>query len=56
MVLYGLDRDIARRMAAKYDPEKERQARQWIADVTGEELHEDVDFATLLHDGVLLCK
>ncbi|ORY08289.1 hypothetical protein K493DRAFT_309886 [Basidiobolus meristosporus CBS 931.73] len=53
--LYGIDRELARKIAAKYDPERERQAREWIEGVLNEPLpHEN--FLESLQDGVILCK
>ncbi|KAK9768145.1 calponin [Basidiobolus ranarum] len=53
--LYGIDRDLARKIAGKYDPERERQARAWIETVLGESLPYD-NFFDSLHDGIILCK
>lgn len=39
----------------QYDPEQEKYVRKWIEDVTGESLPEG-KFATVLKDGVMLCK
>ncbi|KAL1925772.1 uncharacterized protein VTP21DRAFT_655 [Calcarisporiella thermophila] len=53
--LYGIDREIHNRIKAKYDPERERQAREYIETVTGESFPSE-DFRESLKDGVLLCK
>ncbi|KAJ3148170.1 Muscle-specific protein 20 [Geranomyces michiganensis] len=51
----GLDKDLAAKAAAKYDPVREAEARAWIEKVTGEQFASD-DFHESLKDGVLLCK
>ncbi|KAK9763376.1 calponin [Basidiobolus ranarum] len=53
--IYGIDKEIARKIAAKYDPELERQARVWIETVLGEPMPYE-DFFDSLHDGIVLCK
>ncbi|KAI9003228.1 calponin homology domain-containing protein [Gaertneriomyces semiglobifer] len=53
--LYGLDKELAERQAAKYDPQREKQAREWIEEVVGEKFPSD-DFQESLKNGVLLCK
>ncbi|OZJ03914.1 hypothetical protein BZG36_03272, partial [Bifiguratus adelaidae] len=53
--LYGIDREIKKRLDAKYDPEHERQAREWLELVSGEPFPSD-DFQESLKDGVILCK
>ncbi|MES1915731.1 MAG: hypothetical protein MHM6MM_007636 [Cercozoa sp. M6MM] len=50
---YGLDAELERKKAAKYDVGREQQAAQWIADITGEPVE---DFHASLKSGVLLCK
>ncbi|KAF9929031.1 Calponin-3 [Modicella reniformis] len=52
---YGMDREIAAKLAAKYDVGREVEARQWIEAVIGESLPHP-DFQTSLKDGVILCK
>jgi hypothetical protein len=42
-------------MAEKYDPERERQAREWLEQVTGTPFASD-NFQESLKDGVILCK
>ncbi|KAJ3019283.1 Muscle-specific protein 20 [Thoreauomyces humboldtii] len=54
-VMGGLDRDLAAKAAAKYDPERENDARHWIESITGEVFPFD-GFQESLKDGVLLCK
>ncbi|KAI8905357.1 calponin homology domain-containing protein [Powellomyces hirtus] len=53
--IYGLDKELAAKAAAKYDPSREAEARQWIETVTGEKFPAD-GFQESLKDGVLLCK
>ena len=53
--LYGLDREIASRIAQKYDPEREKQAQDWIEQVTGTKFNPDLNFQQNLKDGTLLC-
>jgi hypothetical protein len=51
---YGLDAELARKQAAKYDPQAEQMAKNWIEAVTGERLVGT--FAAALKDGQMLCK
>ncbi|KAG0242827.1 calponin homology domain-containing protein [Mortierella sp. GBAus27b] len=52
---FGMDREIAAKIAAKYDVGREIEARNWIETVVGEPFpHEG--FQASLKDGVLLCK
>ncbi|TPX51283.1 hypothetical protein SeMB42_g00286 [Synchytrium endobioticum] len=53
-LLYGLDRELAAKAEAKFDPQRERQAMQWIQDVTGEKL--SGSFQDSLKDGLILCQ
>ncbi|KAJ1555746.1 hypothetical protein HK096_001777 [Nowakowskiella sp. JEL0078] len=53
--IYGLDKELAEKQAAKYDPEREKQAREYIEAVTGEKFPLQ-SFQESLKDGVLLCK
>jgi hypothetical protein len=55
-VVPGLDSDLRERLASKYDPERERQAQEWIEHVTGEPFPEGKTFFEALRDGVILCK
>ncbi|RKP06851.1 calponin homology domain-containing protein [Thamnocephalis sphaerospora] len=55
-VIQGLDADLRERLAAKHDPVREQQAREWIEQVTGESFPEDTSFLVALRDGVILCK
>jgi hypothetical protein len=52
--LYGLDKELAEREAAKFDVNLQNQAQQWIEELTGETFPED--FMPSLKNGVLLCK
>jgi len=51
--MYGLDKDVQGRMAAKYDLKRVAQCCQWIKDVTGKQVN---DFHADLKNGVTLCK
>jgi len=52
-VLYGLDKELAEKAAAKYDGELELRCRQWMEEVTGKPLAGDT-FQQALKDGVAL--
>ena len=52
--LYGLDRELAEKAAAKYDPQLEAEARAWIEAVLGESLG-DGTFHEVLKSGMVLC-
>jgi len=51
--MYGLDKDVQNRIAAKYDMKRVAQCCQWIKDVTGKQVN---DFHADLKNGVTLCK
>ena len=51
--LYGMDKELADKAAAKFDPKMEREAREWIKAVTGEALEGTLQEA--LKSGVVLC-
>jgi len=51
--MYGLDRELAEKAAAKYDPKLEAEARAWIEGVLGEPLGEG-SFHEVLKSGVVL--
>lgn len=53
-VLYGLDKDLAEKAAAKYDPAAENACRVWIEAVTGDKLGES-SLQEELKNGVVLC-
>ncbi|KAF8983325.1 Muscle-specific protein 20 [Entomortierella lignicola] len=52
---YGIDREIAAKLAAKYDVGREVEAREWIEAVIGEPFPSP-EFQPSLKDGVILCK
>ncbi|KAF9585079.1 Muscle-specific protein 20 [Lunasporangiospora selenospora] len=52
---FGIDREIAAKLAAKYDPLREEEAREWIEQVIEEPLP-CPGFQESLKDGVILCK
>jgi len=51
--MYGLDRELAEKAAAKYDPKLEAEARAWIEGVLGESLGEG-SFHEVLKSGIAL--
>ena len=53
-VLYGLDKELAEKAAAKYDPAVENACRMWIENVTGDKLGE-CSLQEELKNGVVLC-
>jgi len=62
---YGLTAEVKGKIAAKYEIEKEQEARLWMQDVLGEKLNPKVSdseplgserFHICLRDGILLCK
>jgi len=57
---FGLTAELQHKQAAKYDVEKEKDARAWIEGVTGVQLSDqdlgEVHFHNSLKDGVVLCK
>lgn len=50
---YGLDAELARRAAERYDYDMEDEAREWIETITDMEIGEE--FGAGLKDGVILC-
>lgn len=50
---YGLDAELARRAAERYDYDMEDEAREWIETITDKEIGEE--FGEGLRDGVILC-
>lgn len=52
--VFGLDKDIQNKIAAKFDPEKQAQAQAWIEALTGEAF--PGSFHDALKDGQRLCK
>ncbi|KAI8617624.1 calponin homology domain-containing protein [Chytriomyces sp. MP71] len=55
-VMRGLDRDLADKMASKYDPTREREAREWLESTVERQFPEGVSFHEALKDGVILCE
>ena len=53
-VLYGLDKELAEKAAAKYDVGMEHKCREWIEAVTGDKLGEST-LQEELKNGVVLC-
>ena len=53
-VLYGLDKELAEKAAAKYDIGMEHKCREWIEAVTGDKLGEST-LQEELKNGVVLC-
>lgn len=62
---YGLTAEVKGKMDAKYEVEKEQEARLWIEDILGEPLDQSVPsheplgssrFHAALKDGIVLCK
>jgi len=62
---YGLTAEVKGKIDAKYEVEKEQEARLWIEDVIGERLDQSVSsgeplgpdrFHSALKDGIILCK
>jgi transgelin len=51
---YGLDAELARKQAEKYDHQGELMARNWIENVTHEKV--EGEFGAALKNGQLLCK
>jgi len=50
---FGIDQDIKQRLSDKYNPNMEKEAREWIESVTGAPLQGS--FAESLKSGVVLC-
>lgn len=51
---YGFTAECAEKIASKYDADADRQAKEWIEQVTGETLNGCC--ADCLKDGIVLCK
>jgi len=51
---YGLDAEVQRKLAAKFDPKKAAQAQAWLEAVTGRRLLGDLH--ANLKDGIILCE
>lgn len=52
--VFGLDKDIQNKIAAKFDPEKQAQAQAWVETLTNTKF--PGTFHESLKDGVLLCQ
>merc|ERR1712226_1606305 len=55
---YGLSRECAMKAQAKFSPERAKECMTWIEEVAGQKLgdiKDQIDFAELLKDGVMLC-
>jgi len=50
---YGLDAELAKKMALKYDPKLEAEAQQWVEQVIGSSF--PTSFAESLKNGQILC-
>lgn len=55
-LLYGLDKELRAKQAAKYDAGLERQVEEWIQAISGEQRPEGESIAAWLKDGQVLCK
>ncbi|KAI8609691.1 calponin homology domain-containing protein, partial [Chytriomyces sp. MP71] len=53
--LYGLDKELAEKRAAKYDPKREAEAQAYLEQLAGQPFA-GASFHESLKDGVLLCK
>ena len=57
---YGLTAEVKGKMASKYDPQREREAREWIEAVLHERVFGGASGADAVHeklkDGIILCK
>jgi hypothetical protein len=51
---FGLDADLAKKAALKYDVGKEQEATQWMEQILGERL--TGRFQDFLKDGTVLCR
>lgn len=52
---YGMTAELQAKKQSKYDPELEKQARDWMEKVVGEPLP-SADFQEALKNGEYLCK
>jgi len=52
---YGLSREVRQKITAKYDNDLEIKQRQWISQVTGIDIPEEMSFQDMLKDGIILC-
>ena len=54
--LYGIDKELAEKAAAKYDPALEAAAREWVQTVAGVAFDPDTTLQQELQSGVVLCQ
>ena len=54
--LYGLDAELAAKQKEKYDPEREKQAREFIEKILEEPSDATKSFHLFLKDGQALCR
>ena len=54
--LYGMDKELAERQAAKFDVTLQHQCQSWLEELTGSPLPDPDDFMGSLKDGSILCK
>ena len=54
--LYGMDKELAAKAAAKYDPALETAAREWVQTVAGVSFDPDTTLQQELQSGVVLCQ
>lgn len=52
--IYGIDKELAEKNAAKYDAAREAQVIDWIKDVLN--IQFNVTFQEGLKDGIILCR
>lgn len=55
-LLYGLDKELAEKKAAKYDPELEASCRAWVQQVAGVTFDPSTTLQEELRSGVVLCQ
>eukprot|EP00320_Phaeocystis_rex_P009446 CAMPEP_0119059052 /NCGR_PEP_ID=MMETSP1178-20130426/3273_1 /TAXON_ID=33656 /ORGANISM="unid sp, Strain CCMP2000" /LENGTH=225 /DNA_ID=CAMNT_0007040055 /DNA_START=75 /DNA_END=749 /DNA_ORIENTATION=+ len=55
-VLYGLDKELAEKAAAKYDHQLEAACRAWVQEVAGVVFADDSSLQEELKSGIVLCK
>jgi hypothetical protein len=56
-IVQGLDADLRERMASRHDPQRERDALNWLTTVAGvDEVDSSIPLQDALHDGLLLCQ
>jgi len=54
--LYGMDKELAAKAAAKYDPALEASARAWVQSVAGVSFDDAASLQAELKSGVVLCQ